>query len=115
MVGLAVAEDVTAVALVNVEVPASGWYRRGHVGEYPDRVRDLPTAVGHQVPQHVQDRPLAHAAAEVDVGGVGPGRDPAGIDGDGQRVPLTVIGDGGPSPRSAIADTGRADVDRDKP
>src|ERR1019366_2159938 len=112
---LAVAEDVAAVPLVNVEVPAMGWYRRGHVSEYPDCVHDHAMAVGDQVPQHVLDRPLAHAAAKVDVGGVGPRSDPAGADGDGERVPVGVIGDGGPSPRRAIADTGRADFDREEP
>ena len=112
---LAVAEDVAAVPLVNVEVPATGWYRRGHVGEHPDCVHDPAMAVGDQIPQHVLDGPLAHAAAKVDVGGMGPGSDPAGVDGNGQRVAVGVVGDGGPSPRRAIADTARADFDRDKP
>ena len=46
---------------------------------------------------------------------MGPGSDPAGVDDDGQRLAVGVIGDGGSSPRRAIAGTGRADVDPDKP
>ena len=112
---LAVAEDVAAVALVNVEIPATRRYRRGHVGEDPDRVGDPAVAVGDQVSQHVLDRPLALAAAQVDVRGVRPGGQPASLDGDSQRVALGVIGNGGPSPRRAPAGASPAYLDRDQP
>ena len=38
--GLAVGENVAAISLVNVEVPAPGRYGLGHVGENPDGAGD---------------------------------------------------------------------------
>src|SRR3984885_14314134 len=61
--GVAVAEDLVAVPLVNVEIPAARRDRRRDVGEDPHGVHDLAAAVGQQVLQHVLDRSLAHAAA----------------------------------------------------
>jgi hypothetical protein len=105
---LAVAKDVAAVPLVDVEVPAAGRDRRGHVGEHADRAHDHTVPVGDQVPQHVQDRALALAAAEVDVGGVRAGRDPCGVDDDGQYLAARAIGNGEPSPRRAVLRRGES-------
>src|SRR6202050_2453016 len=70
--GVAVAEDLVAVPLVNVEIPAARRDRLCDVGEDPHGVHDLAAAVGQQVLQHVLDRSLAHAAAQVDVRGLQP-------------------------------------------
>src|SRR5579871_3398147 len=64
---LAVVQDVATVSLVNVQVPAPGRNRLGDVGEDADREPDDAVAVGDQVPQHVLDRALVLAAAQVNV------------------------------------------------
>src|SRR6204780_3735278 len=89
--GVAVAEDLVAVPLVNVEIPAARRDRRRDVGEDPHGFHDLATAVGYQVVHHVLDRSLAHAAAQVNVSGVQPRCHTAGVDRDGQRLVARAV------------------------
>src|ERR1700728_1277654 len=69
--GVAVAEDLVAVSLVNVEIPPARRDRRRDVGEDPHGVHDLAAAVGQQVLQHVLHRSLAPAAAQMNVSEIG--------------------------------------------
>ena len=66
-------------------------------------------------PSHVRDRSLAHAAAQVDVGRVRAGSDPAGVDGDGERVAMTAVHEGGPAVRRAVTDPPPGDLYRGEP
>src|SRR5215472_16599361 len=105
---LAAGEDVLAVALVKVEVPAAGRNPRGHAGDRLGLVHDLARAVGGEVHQHVQDPTLALAAALVDVGGVHARVHATGVDGDRGRV----VGDAGRSLRYAVAGALRGELER---
>src|ERR1700728_1335733 len=88
---------------------------RHHAGGCADRVLWSPAAVPLQVPQHVEHRSLSHAAAHVDVGRVAPGSDPAGVNGDGERVAAAAVDHGGPALRRAVTDPLAGDLDRDEP
>src|SRR6202050_4017086 len=112
---VAVAEDLVAVPLVNVEIPAARRDRRRDVGEDPHGVHDLATAVGQQVLQHVLDRSLAHAAAQVNVSGVQPRCHTAGVDRDGQRLVARAVWDRGHAHWRAVADAGVAVLDGGEP